>query len=672
MREFDIHAELAKLPSCPGVYIMHDARDRILYVGKAKILKRRVSQYFREGNKLSPKIRRMVSQVNWFEYIVVSSELESLVLENNLIKEHRPPYNTLLKDDKTYPFIKVTTDEPYPRVFLTRRQEKDKARYFGPFTNGVSVNDTIELLRKIYRIRTCNRALPSTDPSLRPCLYHQIGQCDAPCVGLVSEEAYAEMVAKVLRFLGGDYSDGIAYLTKRMEEASEALEFEKAAEFRDLITRVKALAQVQHANDKRLDERDIIAMAREEEHCVVQVFFERNGKLIGREHFHMQETDERGDAEVLSAFLRQFYEGTPYIPREVMTEIMPEEAELLEQWLTVKREQPVHIRVPKIGDKERLIRLAKENARMVIAKDLEKITREEARTHGAMRDLAGLLGLADLHRVESYDISNISGFHSVGSMVVFTDGRARKSDYRKFRIQSVDGPDDYASMREVLTRRFTHGLREREVAAAAVENAAAAASAGNGKIGGNSFSVFPDVILMDGGKGQIEIAEEVLAELGLTIPVCGMVKDDRHRTRGLYFRGEEIALSGASHGAAGANEEVAALVTRIQDETHRFAIEYHRSLRSKGQTRSVLDDIPGIGPTRRRAIMMYFKSMAELREATAEQIAGVPGMNRAAAASVYSFLHKEEADGSGNEEPECDNEAEGSENAVTDGDSERD
>ena len=622
MREFDIHAELAKLPSCPGVYIMHDARDRILYVGKAKILKRRVSQYFREGSKLSPKIRRMVSQVNWFEYIVVASELESLVLENNLIKENRPPYNTLLKDDKTYPFIKVTVDEPFPRVFLTRVREKDKGRYFGPFTNGVSVNDTIELLRKIYHIRTCNRALPSTDPTLRPCLYHQIGQCDAPCVGMVTEEAYAEMVAKVLKFLGGDYTDGIAYLTKRMEEASAELEFERAAEFRDLIGRVKALSQVQHASDTHLDERDIIALAREDDHCVVQVFFERNGRIIGREHFHMQETDERSDAEIMSAFLRQYYEGTPYIPREVMPEVMPEEAELLEQWLSVKREQPVHFRVPKIGDKERLVRLAKDNARMVIAKDLEKITREEARTLGAMRDLAAMLGLEELHRVESYDISNISGFHSVGSMVVFKDGRARKSDYRKFRIRSVDGPDDYASMREVLTRRFTHGLREQENEAA-----------------GEAFSVFPDIILMDGGKGQIEIAEEVLAELDISIPVCGMVKDDRHRTRGLYFRGTEIALSGASHGESGASNEVAALVTRIQDETHRFAIEYHRNLRSREQTKSVLDEIPGIGPARRRALMTYYKSMAELREATEEQIAGVPGMNKAAAASVYAFLH---------------------------------
>ena len=623
MRDFDIHAELAKLPSCPGVYIMHDARDRILYVGKAKILKRRVSQYFREGSKLSPKIRRMVSQVNWFEYIVVASELESLVLENNLIKENRPPYNTLLKDDKTYPFIKVTVEEPFPRVLLTRRQEKDRSRYFGPFTNGVSVNDTIELLRKIYHIRTCNHTLPSTDANLRPCLYHQIGQCDAPCVGLVTSEAYGEMVAKVLRFLGGDHTDGIAYLTRRMEEASAELEFERAAEFRDLIGRVKALSQVQHANDTKLDERDIIALARDGEHCVVQVFFERNGKLIGREHFHMQETDERTDAEVLSAFLRQFYEGTPYLPREVMTETEPEEAELLEEWLSMKRGLPVHIRVPKIGGKERLIRLAKDNARMVIAKDLEKITREEARSVGAMRDLAEMLGLSDLHRVESFDISNISGFHSVGSMVVFTDGRARKSDYRKFRIQSVDGPDDYASMREVLTRRFTHGLQDRE----------------SGTTG--SFGIFPDIILMDGGKGQIEVAEEVLAELHLSVPVCDMVKDDRHRTRGLYFRGEEIALSGASHGAAGANAEVAALVTRIQDETHRFAIEFHRNLRSKQQTKSVLDDIPGIGPARRRALMTYYKSMAELRNATAEEIAKVPGMNKAAASSVYDFLHEE-------------------------------
>ena len=639
MREFDIHAEIAKLPSCPGVYIMHDSRDRILYVGKAKILKRRVSQYFREGSKLSPKIRRMVSQVNWFEYIVVASELESLVLENNLIKENRPPYNTLLKDDKTYPFIKVTVDEPFPRVFLTRRQEKDRARYFGPFTNGVSVNDTIELLRKIYRIRTCNRALPQNDTNLRPCLYHQIGQCDAPCVGGVSEEEYGEMVAKVLRFLGGDYSDGIAYLTSRMEEASAALQFEKAAEFRDLITRVKALSQVQHASDTHLDERDIIGLAREGEHCVVQIFFERDGRLIGREHFHMQETEGSEDAEILSAFLRQYYEGTPYVPKEIMTELLPEDSELLAEWLTAKRKSPVHLRVPKIGGKERLIRLAKENARMVIEKDLEKITREEARTKGAMNALGDLLGIISLHRVESYDISNISGFHSVGSMVVFTDGRPRKSDYRKCRIRSVDGPDDYASMREVLTRRFLHGLREQENEA---EMMAETAGEDSAAVGRNSFSVFPDVILMDGGKGQIEVAEEVLAELKLDIPVCGMVKDDRHRTRGLYFRGEEIALSGASRGSAGANEEVAALVTRIQDETHRFAIEYHRSLRSKAQTKSVLDEIPGIGPARRRSLMSYYKGMTELREATEAEIAGVPGMNKAAAASVYAFLHHED------------------------------
>ena len=630
MREFDIRSELRKLPSCPGVYIMHDAGDRILYVGKAKILKRRVSQYFRPGNKLSTKIRRMVSQVNWFEYIVVESELESLVLENNLIKEYRPPYNTLLKDDKTYPFIKVTLFEPFPRVILTRKREKDKARYFGPFTNGVSVNDTIELIRKIYHIRTCNRTLPQNDPDFRPCLYHQIGQCDAPCVGGVSEEAYAEQVTKALKFLGGDYSDGIAYLTARMEEASEALLFERAAEFRDLIVRVKALSQVQHASDTHLDERDIIGMARDGEHCIVQIFFERDGNIIGREHFPMTETEEMEDAEILEAFLRQFYEGTPYIPKEILTETEPEDIELLEEWLATKRNQPVHIRVPKIGGKERLVRLAKENAKMVMEKDLEKVTREETRTTGAMRALGELLGLPALHRVESYDISNISGFHSVGSMVVFTDGRPRKSDYRKFRIQSVDGPDDYASMREVLTRRFTHGMKDRE------------SNPAGDKTG---FAVFPDVILMDGGKGQIEVAEEVLAELSLRIPVCGMVKDDRHRTRGLYYQGQEIALSGASRGAAGAGEDVAGLVTRIQDETHRFAIEYHRSLRSKAQTKSALDDIPGVGPTRRRSLQMYYKSMTELRAASEEELAGLPGMNKAAAASVYGYLHAQETDG---------------------------
>ena len=622
MREFNLHEELGKLPSCPGVYIMHDACDRILYVGKAKVLKRRVSQYFRGGSKLSTKIRRMVSQVRWFEYIVVSSELESLVLENNLIKENRPPYNTLLKDDKTYPFIKVTTDEAFPRVLLTRKKEKDRARYFGPFTNGVSVNDTIELLRKIYHIRTCNRTLPAADPNLRPCLYHQIGQCDAPCVGGVSEESYNGMVAKVLRFLGGDYSDGIAYLTDRMTDAAAAEEYEKAAEFRDLIRRVKALSQVQHASDTNLDERDIIGMARDGENCVVQVFFERNGNIIGREHFPMTETAETEDSEVLAAFLKQFYEGTPYVPKEILTETEPEDSELLEAWLATKRNQPVHIRVPKIGGKERLVRLAKENARMVITKDLEKVTREDARTKGAMRALGDLLGITALHRVESYDISNISGFHSVGSMVVFVDGRPRKSDYRKFRIKSVDGPDDYASMREVLTRRFTHGLKDLEE---------------TGERSG--FSVFPDAVLMDGGKGQIEVAEEVLRELGVDIPVCGMVKDDRHRTRGLFCRGTEYALSDASRGDAGANEEVSALVTRIQDETHRFAIEYHRSLRSKAQTKSVLDDIPGVGPTRRRALQMYYKSMAELRAATEDELAVLPGMNRAAAASVFSFLH---------------------------------
>ncbi len=623
MKDFDIREELKKLPNCPGVYIMHDCNDRILYVGKAKILKRRVSQYFRPGQKLMPKIRKMVSLVNWFEYIVVGTELESLVLENNLIKEHRPPYNTLLKDDKTYPFIKVTTDEAFPRVVVTRKQLKDKAKYFGPYTNGVAVNDTVDLINKIYHIRTCTRTLPAESGTMRPCLYYQLHQCDAPCIGNISEEQYGKMVEKVLKFLGRDYSDGIAYLEQRMAAASEAMEYEQAAEYRDLITRVKALSQTQRANDSHIEERDIIAMVRENGHCVVQIFFERDGKLIGREHFHMTETGEREPAEIMTEFIKQYYEGTPYIPKEILVEVLPDEQELLAEWLSNKKERPVHFTEPKIGGKERLVELAKDNARMVIRKDLDKITKEEKRTLGAMQALAELLGIDNLHRIESYDISNISGFHSVGSMVVFVDGRAKTQDYRKFRIRSVDGPNDYASMQEVLTRRFTHGLKELEEAK------------------DTGFSRLPDVLLMDGGEGQIGVAEEVLASLGLTIPVCGMVKDDHHRTRGLLFQGREIALSAASRGNESATEEVASLVTRIQDETHRFAIEYHKSLRSKAQVHSALDDIPGIGPTRRRTLMTYYRSMAELREAAQEDLEKLPGMNRAVAQAVYGYLHSE-------------------------------
>ncbi len=614
MREFDFAEELKKLPESPGVYLMHDKEDRILYVGKAKILKNRVRQYFRDGHRLSPKIQKMVSLVAWFEYIVVDTELEALVLECNLIKEHRPRYNTMLKDDKTYPYIKVTVGEAFPRVFLARERRKDKARYFGPYTNGVSVNDTIDLLRKIYHIRTCNKSLPKDIGKGRACLYHQIGQCEAPCIGEIGEEEYGKKIEKVLQFLNNDYSEVLGVLEKKMLAASEELDFENAALHRDLMTRVKALAQKQKATDTNDDERDIIAMATKEDHCVMQIFFERGGKLLGREHYHMTEAKERTESELLTEFVKQYYAGTPYIPKEIMVEHAIDEEQLLVEWLSEKKGKRVRFRVPKIGEKERLIRLAKQNAEIVLNRDLEKITREESRTVGAAKELAELLGMEELHRMESYDISNISGFHSVGSMVVFVDGKARNKEYRKFKIKSVQGPDDYASMEEVLTRRFVHGARDREQQAE------------------NSFTRFPDLILMDGGKGQVHIALRVLKQLGLSIPVCGMVKDDRHRTRGLYFNDVEIPLP--------VGGEAFSLLTRIQDETHRFAIEYHRSLRTKAQVHSQLDDIPGVGTVRRRTLMKYFQSMDALKMASEEELAGLPGMNRVVASQIYGFLHQ--------------------------------
>lgn len=616
MREFDFSEELKKLPDSPGVYLMHDKSDNIIYVGKAKILKNRVRQYFRQGSKHSPKIQKMVSLVAWFEYIVVDTELEALVLECNLIKEHRPRYNTMLKDDKSYPYIKVTVNEEFPRVMLAREQRKDKARYFGPYTNGVAINDTIDLLRKLYRIRTCNKNLPKEIGMGRPCLYHQIGQCDAPCVGNVSTEEYGKMVEKVLHFLNNNYSEVLEALEKKMYAASMEMEYEAAAGYRDLMNRVKALSQKQKATDTHDDERDIVALAIREEHCVVQVFFERGGKLLGREHYHMTEVRDREQGEVLGEFIKQYYAGTPYIPKEILIEAEPTEVQLLETWLSGKKGRSVHFRVPKIGGKERLIQLAKQNAELVLNQDLEKITREEKRTIGAVRELEEILGLSELHRMESYDISNISGFHSVGSMVVFVDGKARNTEYRKFRIKGVQGPNDYASMEEVLTRRFRHGEEDR---AQSVEN---------------SFTRYPDLILMDGGMGQVHIAEQVLRDMGLTIPVCGMVKDDRHRTRGLYFRDQELPIAPGSEGFA--------LLTRIQDETHRFAIEYHRSLRTKAQVHSRLDDIPGIGTARRRTLMKYYRSMEELRTAEPEELAKLPGMNIRVAQSVYDFLHDTE------------------------------
>ena len=612
---FLIEEELKKLPAKPGVYLMHDERDEIIYVGKAISLRNRVRQYFQSSRNKGAKIEQMVTHIARFEYIVTDSELEALVLESNLIKEHRPKYNTMLKDDKSYPFIKVTVQEAYPRVLFARRMKKDKNRYFGPYTSAGAVKDVIELVRKLYQVRSCNRNLPRDCGKDRPCLYYHMKQCMGPCRGNVGQDIYKENIKKVIRFLNGDFQETIDQLTDKMMAASEEMRFEDAAEYRDLIQSIRKIGERQKITAYGEEDRDIIAVAMDEsldlreQDAVVQVFFMRSGRMIGRDHFYLRVA--RGDtrSQVLSSFMKQFYAGTPFIPREIMLQSEIEDKEIIEEWLSSRRKQKVHILVPKKGTKEKLIELAWENASMVLDKDRERIKREEGRTIGAVHEVEEWLGLKGINRMEAFDISNISGFESVGSMVVYEKGRPKRSDYRKFRIKSVQGPNDYASMEEVLTRRFTHETSNEY----------------------DSFSIMPDLLLMDGGRGQVNIALGVLDKLGLQIPVCGMVKDDHHRTRGLYYNNIEIPIE--------TNCEGFRLITRIQDEAHRFAIEYHRSLRSKEQVHSVLDDIPGIGERRRKALMRRFRSVEAIRDASLEELAETESMNTGSAKQVYVFFH---------------------------------
>lgn len=620
---FDIEEELKKLPARPGVYIMHDDKDAIIYVGKAISLKNRVRQYFQKSRNLGVKKEQMVEQIARFEYIITDSELEALVLESNLIKEHRPKYNTMLKDDKNYPFIKVTVGEAFPRIMMARKMKKDKSRYFGPYTSGGAVKDVIELTRKLYHLRSCSRSLPKDIGKERPCLYYYIKQCNAPCQGYISQEDYKKQVEGLLDFLNGNHKEILKELRQKMLSASEKMDFEEAAQYRDLIQSVEKIGERQKITDQHKEDKDIIAAAMEGEDAVTQVFFVRDGKLIGRDHFYMKIAPGDDRKGVLSSFLKQFYAGTPFIPKEIMLQEEVEDLELISQWLEKKKGQKVRIAVPKKGTKEKLVELAYQNAQMVLQRDRERIKREEGRTIGAVKEIAELLGLKEVNRIEAFDISNISGFQSVGSMVVYEKGKPKKSDYRKFRIKWVKGPNDYASMEEVLTRRFVHGLDEQEERK--TENLEDAYG---------SFTRFPDLLMMDGGRGQVNIALEVLQKLNLNIPVCGMVKDDHHRTRGLYYNNVEIPISRDSEGFK--------LITRIQDEAHRFAIEYHRSLRSKGQVHSVLDDIPGIGPARRKALMKHFKGLEGIRDASREELAAVDSMNEKSAAEVYEFFHKGE------------------------------
>ncbi len=620
---FNIEEELKKLPSQPGVYLMHDAKDEIIYVGKAVSLKNRVRQYFQSSRNKSAKIEQMVSRIARFEYIVTDSEMEALVLECNLIKEHQPRYNTMLKDDKAYPYIKVTVGEDFPRVMLARTMKKDKNRYFGPYTSAGAVKDTIDLIHKLYKIRTCSRNLPRDTGKERPCLNYHIKQCDAPCQGYISKEEYGENIRQVLEFLNGRYDGVLKNLEEKMKAASDAMDFEKAIEYRDLLSSVKKVAQKQKITSSNMEDRDIIAMARDDMDAVVQVFFVREGKLIGRDHFRMSVATAETRGQILSSFVKQFYAGTPFLPKELWVQYELEDMELIGQWLSARKGQKVRITVPKKGDKERLVELAEKNAALVLIQDNERNKREEMRTIGAMNQVAQWLGLENVRRMEAFDISNISGYESVGAMVVFENGRPKRSDYRKFRIKTVIGPNDYASMKEVLTRRFTHGMEEQKQ----LKNQGVEKEFG-------SFTRFPDLLMMDGGKGQVNIALEVMEQLGLSIPVCGMVKDDSHRTRGLYYQNVEIPIDRHSEGFR--------LITRIQDEAHRFAIEYHRSLRSKSQVRSILDEIPGIGDTRRKSLMRSFQSLEAVREASVEELCQVPGMNRAAAESVYQFFRRKE------------------------------
>ena len=598
---FNIEEELKKLPSKPGVYLMHDERDAIIYVGKAISLKNRVRQYFQSSRNKGVKIEQMVTHIARFEYIITDSELEALVLECNLIKEHRPKYNTMLMDDKAYPFIKVTVQEDFPRVLFARQMYKDKAKYYGPYTSAAAVKDTIDLIHKLYGIRTCNRQLPKMQGKERPCLNYHIHQCPAPCQGYISKEEYGESVKKALHFLNGNYAPILKELEEKMQQAAEEMEFEKAIEYRELLGSVKKIAQKQKITNSDMEDKDVIAMAKDREDAVVQVFFIRDGRLIGRDHFCLHIAADDKKEEILAAFVKQFYAGTPYIPREIMMQYEIGEAEVIESWLSERKGQKVHICVPKKGEKEKLVELAQKNAKMVLDQDKERICREEGRTIGAMKEIAGLLNLPEISRVEAYDISNISGFQTVGSMVVFEKGKPKRSDYRKFRIRGVQGADDYASMEEMLTRRLSH------------------------------YETYPDLIMMDGGRGQVNIALKVMDAVGVHVPVCGMVKDDHHRTRGIYFNNVEIPIDRDSEGFR--------LVTRIQDEAHRFAIEYHRSLRSKEQVHSVLDDIKGIGSARRRALMKAFQTLDDLKAASEEELAQVEGMNSLSARQVYEFFH---------------------------------
>lgn len=620
---FDLEGQLKNLPEKPGVYIMKDKDGQIIYIGKAVSLKNRVRQYFQNSKNHSAKVRAMVENIEEFEYIITDSELEALILECNLIKKHKPRYNILLKDDKHYPYIKVTMNEDYPRVVMTRKIERDRAKYFGPYSGAFAVRETIDVLKKLFPIRTCTRVLGKNTKD-RPCLNYYIGRCVAPCQGDVNKEDYRDMMKDICMFLSGKQNELIVELEHKMNDAAENMEYEKAADYRDKITAIKQIGERQKVLSSSLEDEDVIAFAQSEDKTCIQVFFIRGGRLIGREHFMLTDTKDSGTREVLTGFVKQFYSGTVFVPKEVILQEEIDEINIIESYLSSKRGSKVYVRVPQKGEKKQMVEMAARNALITLQNFREKILREKRMSEGAIEELADILDLgSDPKRIEAFDISNIQGVDPVGSMVVFIDGKPKNSEYRRFKIKTVTGQDDYASMMEVVERRIRHGLEELD----RIKERGIDEEFGK-------FSNFPDLILIDGGLGQVNRILEVMRGFNLNIPVCGMVKDDRHRTRGLIYNGEEISIP--------ANSEAFKLVTRIQDEAHRFAISYHRSLRGKGLTISLLDEIESIGDTRKKALMKHFGSIDNIRGAEVHELEKVTGMNSKSARAVYDFFHKDQ------------------------------
>lgn len=617
---FDFQHQLKILPDKPGVYIMKNSLGEVIYVGKAKVLKNRVRQYFQNSKNHSEKVRAMVKNIAEFEYIVTDSEMEALILECNLIKKYSPRYNIALKDDKFYPFIKITTNEDFPRVYVTRNFAKDGNRYFGPYTNGTAVYEVMGLIKKLFPLRTCKKAIVEGGEPTRACLNYHINLCKAPCAGYISKAEYWEMIDEIINILNGTDTSIIKKLKLEMEKSAGELEFEKAAKIRDRILAIELISEKQKMFTVKEGDEDFIDLYTDEKDGCAQVFFVREGKVTGREHFMIENISDDPVKEVISSFIASFYGGTAKIPKTIYVPEEIEDQELIEKFLTEKRGSKVWIKVPKKGDKKNLLDMVRNNAKIMLDQFKEKMVEEKELNKSALTELADVLGLDSLPvRIEAYDISNIQGVDSVGTMVVFENGKAKNSDYRRFKIKSVKGPNDYESMREILSRRFSHGLEEvNKIKERNLEYS-------KGK-----FCIFPDLIMMDGGKGQVNIALEVLKDFGIEIPVCGLVKDDKHRTRGIIFNNEEILIRRGSG--------LMNLITRVQDEVHRYAITYHRSLRDKRTLHSILEDIPRIGEKRRRNLLMKFGSIDNIKKASMEELLDTPGIDKRAAESIKQYF----------------------------------